>query len=1112
MSDDAPQRPDDPALSPDVRTTIVEVPSPTYREETLRHELAQTKKHLHRAAVSSILAVLVIAGLAVRMMTMEKHPRPATPIGDEKGAGRNEEERSKDRAYVEAMASATEDMVQGREAAVRDVLDHQRPAPGSPDRRAWEWHYADTLLNPGTSQAMASERPLWAMAVSPDEKSVAVAGEEGRITVWSTDSLALLGAWEAKGGAVHSLSWSAGGLLATALDEGGVAVWETAPPHETARWKAHSKTTTAVQWHPRDPVLISGGADGAVSMWKPSGELIHSSQCKGPVLAMDLQRDSNVMAAILGKPNRLVVAKPGEIGEAHELPLSMEGSALAWQPAGGWMVLSRHGVPVCLFNPHLKDDEGLTCLQGETIPRATAFAWLPNGKVMAVGSINGSILLSNPRDANDKPTKLNGHKGQVSGLAWLKHRDRLLSIGEDGSLRAWDEARRPVQVDVISTPCPISGARWNPVEDLLAVVLSNDELQVMDGTTKDVLWSHALPRPVDLNVPHHKASVAWSPDGKLLAVGCAGRALTLWNTTDGSRSGSLGTVIAEEVSWMPDGRRMLVKTSSGWLTLSPDGTSENISAPPGTHWLVPFSGDRRAALSADGEEVRWQFLGTGSPPPAMPSLKLSSHVICVASNPSHTKLALGAENGAVAWFDIQSSKWSRPSLAHSGPVATLAWNASGTRLASFGADGKCRIFHVGEATQTWMLNYRTNPELVGAGWNARGDKLMVACQSENRIRTFDAGRSMDREPGAKPHDQSQAHRLADVCQAIERNPGSDIGWSNLKRLLKSAPAASKSTDLDLLLATVEMGEMALFHPSDKTPVRGTKVVKKWEDQALPPAVQILQLCALGQWEAVLEGCKNRKGPVEQMAWYRQVEAEALLSLGRPNEAGKCWLQNWQTQRQAWVSDAEQDEPAMDPVTASHPSLAPWACVTRDSDWTGGDQNNLSELPLVLKQPGYEFATGSFIQMAGKSLRATSQHMFPRITDWIPLGKPAHKVAFLVSVSCFSPPGALTELQKPGTCVGSIYLRLDNGTATRVPLIYGKNVWDWWVPSNDGLAPPKDLVAWAGSNPRAASVKHSLALCRLEWETGAGEPAATDFSVSSTLRKPAPMLLGAEVVR
>ena len=1104
MSHEAPSGPR-PTSSPDDLTTVAGVLPTARREAALRRELEHVRRRLRQTAAVAVL-------LAAWLVWEKSSPRSPQPSDAEISAARRDIERDKDRLYADSMASATEDIVRGREAAVREVLERQRPVTGAKDRRGWEWYYADTLLNPGTSQVIVAERPLRAMALSPDEQKVAVAGDDGRITVWSADTLENLGAWEAKGGSVHGLSWNPAGLLAAALDDGGVAVWETTPPHETARWKAHDKQVTAVKWHRHEPVLISGGSDGAMSMWKPTGELLNTSQCKGPVLAMDLQPGRDSIAVILGTPQRLVIGTPGNIAEAHEVPLIADGSALAWHPAGLGLVLSMHRTPVYLLNS--QTNEGAQALRTESIARATAFNWSPGGHAMATGCVNGSILLTDPWDPNDKPSKLNGHVGQVSGLTWLKRRDRLLSIGEDGTLRAWDEPRRPGEEHMMRTPCAIAAAEWSPVDDLLAVVHDGDEVQILDGTTREVLWAHALPRPTNLDLPFKKAAVAWSKDGRLVAVACPGRALTLWNATDGRKAGHIGTVMADEVSWMPDTQQMLVKVAGLWQTLTTEGPRHPLSTPPGTAWLLPFCGGRTAALQSDGEEVRLLPAGDdASSLPSLPGLKLNSHIVCTVMNPAHTKVALGGENGSVVWFDMETAQWSRPSLAHSGPVAALAWSADGARLASFGADGTCRIYHVALAVQTWMLNYHTNPEIVGAGWNARGDILMVACSSENKIETFDAGRSLDRETGRKQSPAFKFQRLANACTAIERNPGEAAEWEIFGRLLQPTLSDAPNAERDLLLAAAKLGEMALFQPPDKTPVIHAKVQQTWQGQPLPAAVQVLQCCALNQWDAALALCTQKTENDAETAWFRLAQAEALHQLGRKTEAETSWMQSWRALRSDWVSEAEQAEPASsDPVTASHPSLAPWSSVTLDSDWTGGEQNNLSALPLLLKQPGYEFATGAFIQMAGKSLRSTSQHLFPRITDWIPFGKPARRAVFLIAAACYSPQGMPREATPAGTCVGSLYLRRENGSAVRIPLIYGTNVWDWWVPSSDPVpAPPEELVAWRGSNPKAQKMNHSLALYRLEWKAGADDADVTAFSVTSTLRKPAPMVLAAEVV-
>ncbi|MDB6073833.1 MAG: hypothetical protein JWO89_1473, partial [Verrucomicrobiaceae bacterium] len=672
MSDEAPPDPQ-PVVRPDDPTTLLDVlQTAAHREATLRHELGQVKKRSQWTLTISIIAVLAAAGVVGWNSAQQSNGRSAT-AGVTPGSAVDQQEREKEQAYVHSMASATEDMLKKSEAAVRGVLERQRPKPGAPDRRGWEWYYADTLLDPGQDRYIVSQRPLRAMALSPDEKTVAVAGDEGRISLWSTDTMTNVDGWEAKGGTVHALSWSPDGLLAAGLDDGSIVLWNTFPARQKERWRAHEGRTSVLQWYQREPVLISGGADGKISVWNTEGKELHTHQRIGPVLAMDVQRDSNVVAAILGSPQRLIIGKPDQLDDAHEVPLFAEGEALAWQPAGGAMILSKHKHAVHLWNPVTEKDE--ICLMKEKIPRATAFAWSPNSQIMAVGSLDGSLYLNKPWDPNDKCRKLNGHVNQVSGVAWLKHRDRLLSIGEDGTLRAWDDARRTPEMSIMYAPCAIAGAAWNPKQDLLAMVIGDDEVQVLDGTSRQVLWSHALPRPGNLNTPFSKAALAWSPDGMLLAAGCAGRALTLWKAEDGSPVGNLASVIATEVQWMPDGKRMLVKTASGWLTLATDGTKQKIETPPGAMSLVPFSENRMACLFADGEELRWQPVGDAISKQPMPPLKMTGQVTCLASNRAHTMVALGVESGGVAWFDMQTGQWSRPSMAHAGPVAAIAWNA-----------------------------------------------------------------------------------------------------------------------------------------------------------------------------------------------------------------------------------------------------------------------------------------------------------------------------------------------------------------------------------------------------------------------------------------------------
>ena len=1079
-----------------------------------RREMERQRIRQRRTALGLMVAGCVALCAVVVIWVLEGKRSEAVVHGREMEAARREMEQQRnmaqDRFYLASMAGMTEDVLKNRTSATRVTLDKLRPAAGEPDRRGWEWYYADTLLNPGQEQVLASDRQLRAMALSPDERQVAVAGDEGMITLWSTGTLERLGGWEALGGGVNGLAWNSQGLLAAALQDGGVAVWEVAQRHETARWKAHEKATTAVAWHPRLPQLVSGGADGTVAMWKPpASDPERTVPFKGRVQAAAFRPDGGALAVTLTEPCMFFVGKPEDLGKTELTPLNTQaGSPLAWQPNGNNLLMSVNEAPVCIWNNDTrKPSRGLT--YGST-PGTSAFVWSATGNEVAVGSIDGSILLAGLRETGGNISLLRGHQGAVAAMYWLKRRDRLLSAGADGTLRAWDEPRRPAETFSLHMPCPITAACWSPTQDRLALVLADDELRVIDPATHHMLWERALPRPANVDSPIHKTSLAWSPDGTKLAAACPGRALSVWDAGSGNRTAPLGKMMAAKAEWMPDGRRLLIKDNEEWMIVDPDGTMQKLDIQPGTEWLAPLAGGQMAALEADGSEVRLHI--TGAEPPAIDTIlpKTSGQILCVAVNKAHDAVAFGTENGTVAWFDSRTKLWSRPAATHAGMVVALAWNGDGSRLVSAGTDLTCRVYSTALADQTWLLTYPMNPDIAGLGWNALGDKLMLAGGVQREVKVYDAARSMDREMGRK-HSATD-RRLAAACAAVASNPEAEGAWKRLAEFIGDTDASTEGRGL--LLAAAKMGEQGLFDKGAAAVEPGARVLDNWQGEPLPAAVKILQCAALGQWTRMAELCATEDKNTGATAWTRTAWAEALSRLGRKAEAEQQWREAWDLKRQECTGEKAGTAPAAGvQPTMSHPSLADWASVMPHDDWTGADQNNLGALPPLVDQKGWSFATGRFIQMAGKTFRATHEHMFPRMTDWMPLGKQAHHVAFMVSVACYSPPGSAPESTEAGTCAGSLYLRRATGGVVRIPLLYGVNVWDWWTPSNDKLPPiPPDRMAWTGSNGRARQLKHSLVLCKVEWEAGAGDETVTDFSIDSTMRKPAPMLLAVEAVR
>ena len=1084
------------------RAALAAAAAAVEREQELQRQMVTQKRRVRLALVSAAVAAVVIGALGVMLFVLERSRVAVIAHSKDIEAQR---ETARDRLYVADMQAATDDMLKWRAEAARETINRQRPAAGERDRRGWEWYFADSVLNTRQIVRKVSAQPLRAMAVSPDGQSVAVAGDEGGVSVWSCGELKKIRALPA--GAVRCLGWSATGSLAAGLGSGEVVVWDAASGVEKKRWKAHDGAVAALGWQPSEDLLVTGGADGVLASWRGDGRPVGQWPRRGPVLALDWRQDGSEIAVVLGHPGRLLAGALD--GLDHEFALDAEESALAWRPGVHEVAIAKGGVPMRSWDPRTTVDSFY--LPNSFSPGASSYAWSPTGESVAIGGIDGKIYLLDVRRMTDSRTALYGHSSRVTAMQWLGgEQERLLSVGDDGTLRAWDDLHRSPEITFLPFKTPLTDAQWNPRTDKLALMFAGDEVQVLRCDTWQTEWSRPLPVPLEGRSRFLGGHLAWSPDGRWLAAVCPGRLPVVWCPKDGKRITAAGLQDASEVCWMQDSRRLLVRGAKGWSWFSTDdGRATAIPGTANAAWVAGLEGEALGIVAAEDGALRYRLAslagGSARPDVALPG-GLGA-VRCGAVSPDRTLLALAGESGALLWLDTRTGAARRPALAHSGPIKSLGWHPDGTRLATVGADGTCRVFNVTQATQTWVIEHELPPEIVANGWSGNGRRLMVASGAGKLVKIYDASRSLAVEKGevGEPAETALAERLTRACAWIEQHPGEEFGWHALAQLVTESRGGGADAQADLLLAAADLGVRALFTPPGEGPQQ-TALATTWQGVELPRAVQILQAGALKHWEDVLPLCAGQHGLYADAAWFALARAEALAALGRGDEAEAANLEAWQALRRHHGGD---DRIAVGPADSSAigANLAPWANVKLTEDWTGGENNNLASLPAVLAQPdGVSFHLGDFIQLAGKSFRLSSGRMLPRSTGWMPLGRSATRASFALA-ACY----ADQDEQLQDTCIGSLFLLRSTGRgAVRIPLIYGRNVWDWWVPSGGHIAEaPAAAVAWRGDNPNAQYYEHGLALYRLAWKAGPGQAPIAAVSLVTHLRRPAPMLMAAE---
>jgi hypothetical protein len=122
------------------------------------------------------------------------------------------------------------------------------------------------------------------------------------------------------------------------------------------------------------------------------------------------------------------------------------------------------------------------------------------------------------------------------------------------------------------------------------------------------------------------------------------------------------------------------------------------------------------------------------------------------------------------------------------------------------------------------------------------------------------------------------------------------------------------------------------------------------------------------------------------------------------------------------------------------------------DGPGGGGNDLSRLPR-----GTQLRGDTYFRVGEKLIHLRGQHApgAPEAVKAVAVGARANRVHFLHAVQFGDP---------PGTEVGAYVVHYSDGTSQRIPLVYGRDLANWFVFPRARPEKPTDArVAWTGTN-------------------------------------------------
>jgi RNA polymerase sigma factor (sigma-70 family) len=260
-------------------------------------------------------------------------------------------------------------------------------AGNDPTVRLW-----DAATGQELAALAASETEVAAVAFAPDGKTVATAGYDRTVRLWEVPTGRPLRKLEGHDDVASSLAFSADGkLLASGGWDRKILLWDTTTGEQIRPFEGHRDRVWSVAFSPDGRTLASGGGDKSIRLWDVASgrELRRLGEHRGGVFAVAYVPDGRTLAA--SESNTVVlwdVASGKEVGrvkgretEVVALGFSPDGRTLAWGDADHCIHLweAATGKERLLLAGHEKNVSGL--------------AFSADGGILASGSFDTTVRL-----------------------------------------------------------------------------------------------------------------------------------------------------------------------------------------------------------------------------------------------------------------------------------------------------------------------------------------------------------------------------------------------------------------------------------------------------------------------------------------------------------------------------------------------------------------------------------------------------------------------------------------------------------------------------------------------------------------------------------------------
>jgi WD40 repeat protein len=410
---------------------------------------------------------------------------------------------------------------------------------------------------------LAPDRSAFAVAFSPDGKTLAAGYSDGAVELWSVATGRLERSMRGHEGWVQSVTFSPDGqTLASTGRDATIRVWDVASGKQKNILRGHTNRVWSLACSPDGVTLASGGSDGSIRLWdwtaprKPTTLSMDAATIRCAAFSPD---DSWLVLGLTdtNNPNGNLIWWDAVSGEQRDSVLAhVEGvTSLTFSPDGLRLATGGADQAVRLWDATTHQLQKELPVPGQVL----SLAFSPDGATLAVSLFvddKGKIELWDLETSTVQATFLEDDR-TVHAVTFSPDGQSLAAAGTEGVVEVWRLSDRQV-VKVLR----------GPRDTLINVLFTLDGRTIIagGGDWKIHLW--------DLDSGEEKAvllghrddilTLALSSNGKTLVSGSRDGAVKLWHVATAQELFTLdqdrGAVAA--AAFAPNGKMLITVSNS----------------------------------------------------------------------------------------------------------------------------------------------------------------------------------------------------------------------------------------------------------------------------------------------------------------------------------------------------------------------------------------------------------------------------------------------------------------------------------------------------------------------------------------------------------------------